>query len=82
MEVEGRLILCVCVCVFGQSKEGFFQGIWTGPLGVGNTLPTMVRDEGGDGEGERAFQGQLSHSVEVEEPSCRGGCAGHTTGQL
>ena len=51
-------------------------------MGVGNTLPTMVRDEGGDGEGERAFQGQLSHSVEVEEPSCRGGCAGHTTGQL
>ena len=59
MEAEGRLILCVCVCVyvcvcvcvyvcvcvFGQSKEGFFQGIWTEPLGVGNTLP------GGYGQG-------------------------------
>ena len=82
MEAEGRLIQCVCGGG-GNPRKVFFKefglGLWEWELCY---QLAMVRDEGGDREGERASQGQLSHSVEVEELGGRGGCAGHTTGQL
>ena len=59
--------VCVCVCVcLGNPRKVFSKefglGLWEWEI---HYQVAMVRGEGGDREGERACQGQLSHRVEM-----------------